>query len=152
MDGSKAREVLATLHRLPVIQRRPSGAVAPVAALTFGWSLVLGLGWPLVMALSVAIEPAPSDPEATVPLVVQAGGMVLLLAMAATAVAAAMRRPAAIGLSAVAGIVSLAFVVSCPGSGHHSLAAWWFGELALTAGMLGVTAAAYGRTRRRSSP
>ena len=148
MDGSKAREALATLHRRPVIER--TGRTVPASALTFGWSLVLGLGWPLVMALSVAIEPAPTNPDAAVPLLVQVGGMALLLAMAATAVAAALRRPGAVGLSAVAGVVSLAFVISCPGSGHHALAAWWFGELALTVGMLGVTAAAYGAQRARS--
>jgi hypothetical protein len=141
MDGSKAREALAVLDRAPEIGRRETPTPGP-RSLRLGWAVALGIGWPIVMALSLAIEPAPTNPEAAVPLIVNLGGWVLLLAMGATAVAAARRLPTAIGFSALAGAVALAFTISCPASGHHALAAWWFGELALTVGMLGVTLAA----------
>ena len=141
MDGSKAREALRALHRAPVIERQATPA-APAPSLRFGWAVALGIGWPVVMALCVAIEPAPTDPNAPVPLIVNLGGFALLFAMGATAVAAAGRRPAAIGFSALAGALALAFTISCPASGHHAYALWWFGELAFTLAMLAVTAVA----------
>ena len=141
MDGSKAREALGVRHRAPVIERQ-AASTGDARSLRFGWAVALGIGWPVVMALCVAIEPAPADPNAPVPLIVNLGGWALLFAMGAAAVAAARRLPAAIGFSALAGALALAFTISCPASGHHAYALWWFGELAFTLGMLAVTAVA----------
>jgi hypothetical protein len=36
------------------------------------------------------------------------------------------------------------FVVACPVSGHHAFGLWWYAELAVVVGMLGVSLAALG--------
>jgi hypothetical protein len=48
----------------------------------------------------------------------------------------------------VTGIIALGFTVTCPVSGHHTFGAWWYGQMALTLAMLGVSLAALGRRAR----
>jgi hypothetical protein len=116
--------------------------------LTRGWAGVLGFGWPLAIVLGMAIEPAPADPNAPVPVIVSLASLALFTALVATAVAAGNRHPSAAIGGLVTGFISLGFVVSCPVSGHHTFGAWWFGEMALTLAMLGVSLAALGRRAR----
>ena len=89
---------------------------------------------------SIALEPAPADPEAAVPVVVSLASVGLFAALVATAVAAGNRHPSAAIAAVVTGLLALGFTVSCPVSGHHAFGAWWFGQMALTLPMLGVRA------------
>ena len=116
--------------------------------LTPTWSGILGFGWPLAVVVSIALEPAPADPEAAVPVIVSLASLALFAALVATAVAAGNRHPSAAVAGVVTGLIALGFTVTCPVSGHHTLGAWWFGQLALTLAMLGVSAAALGRRAR----
>jgi hypothetical protein len=151
MDGQRARLVARTLDRVPTIRR-----AAPVTArwapgrLTPTWAAILGFGWPLVVVVSIALEPAPADPEAAVPIVVSLASLGLFAALIATAAAAGNRHPSAAIAGVATGLIALGFTITCPVSGHHTLGAWWFGQLGLTLAMLGVSAAALGRRARQA--
>ncbi len=149
MDGQRARLVTQTLDRVPTIQRvAPDPRRVGSGRLTPAWAAILGFGWPLATVVSIAIEPAPADPEAAVPVIVSLGSFALFVALVATAVAAGNRQPSAAGAGVVTGLIALGFTVSCPVSGHHTLGAWWYGQLGLTLAMLGVSLAALGRRAR----
>ena len=149
MDGQRARLVTRTLDGVPTIRRATpvrSGAASVRLAPT--WAGILGFGWPLAVVASIALEPAPADPEAAVPVVVLLASMGLFAALVATAVAAGNRHPSAAIAGVVTGLLALGFTVSCPVTGHHTVGAWWFGQMGLTLAMLGVSAAALGRRAR----
>ncbi len=149
MDGQRARLVTRTLDRVPTIRRVGTDESRPVTdRLTPTWAGILGFGWPLAIVASIALEPAPADPEAAVPIVVSLASVGLFAALVATAVAAGNRHPSAAIAAVVTGLLALGFTVSCPVSGHHAFGAWWFGQMALTLPMLGVSLAALGRRAR----
>jgi hypothetical protein len=152
MDGRRARLIDARRDSVPVIPKAPPARVHPTEErLRVGWALALGLGWPLTFVVSAALEPAPAEPEAAVPLVVALSALLFLAALAGTVLAAAVRHPLAAPVGVVAGVVSLAFSVACPVSGHHALGLWWVAQVGITAAMLGVCAAALGRRARTSA-
>jgi hypothetical protein len=149
MDGQRARLVTRTLDRVPTIRRVGADESRPATdRLTPTWAGILGFGWPLAIVASIALEPAPADPEAAVPIVVSLASMGLFAALVATAVAAGNRHPSAAVGGVVTGFIALGFTVTCPVSGHHTFGAWWFGQMALTLAMLGVSLAALGRRAR----
>lgn len=110
------------------------------------WAVALGVGWPLVTVLSIALEPVPADPNAPVPLVIEVAGLALLFGLLITAVAAGIRHRAAAVAGVVTGLLSTTFVVACPVSGHHAFGLWWIAQLGLVAGMLAVSLVALGRS------
>jgi hypothetical protein len=149
MDGQRARLVTRTLDRVPTIRRVTPGAARPAPdRLAPTWAAILGFGWPLATVVSIALEPAPADPEAAVPVIVSLASLALFVALVATAVAAGNRRPLAAVAGVLTGLIALGFTVTCPVSGHHTLGAWWYGQLGLTLAMLGVSVAALGRRAR----
>ena len=149
MDGQRARLVTRTLDRVPTIRR-----VAPVRSpqapgrLTPTWAGILGFGWPLAVVVSIALEPAPADPEAAVPVVVVLASLGLFAALVATAAAAGNRHPSAAVAGVITGLIALGFTVTCPVSGHHTFGAWWFAQMGVTLAMLAVSAAALGGRAR----
>lgn len=149
MDGQRARLVTRTLDRVPTIRRVGTDEPRPVTGLlTPTWAGILGFGWPLAIVAGMALEPAPANPEAATPVLVSLASLGLFAALVATTVAAGSRHPAAAIGGVVIGLLALGFVVTCPLSGHHTFGAWWFGEMALTLAMLGVSVAALGRRAR----
>lgn len=151
MDGRRARLIDPVLHRVPTIPAaagagwRERAAELGQGRLRTGWAAALGLGWPLAFGVAVALEPTPAEPEAAVPAMVQAAGLVLMAALLATAALAANRLRGAAVAGVAAGVVAVGFSVSCPASGHHDYGAWWFGHLGVLATMLAVSVAALGR-------
>jgi hypothetical protein len=163
MDGRRARTVDPTLDGVPRIRRHPrafsggplrgrpaqsqEGADRSFVAgrLSDAWAAVLGFGWPFTFIAITALEPAPADPDASVPLIVDVGAMVFLMTLALTCLAAATRSRVAGPAAVATGIVALTFAVSCPTSGHHDVGAWWLGELALLGAMTATSVAALGR-------
>ena len=123
---------------------RAPGSATSLRRLSQSWSVVLGVGWPLVVLASLALEPTPADPDAPVPLVIAVASLGALAAVLATSVAAGLRHPAAAVTSVVSGLLLATFVVACPVSGHHEIGLWGYAELALVVGMLGVSLAALG--------
>ena len=111
-------------------------------ALSRNWALVLGLGWPAAVVISRAIQPAPANPEAALPLWAAVIELILTAGLLATVATAAGRRPQAAMFSAGLGVATLGLVVACPASGHHGFGAWWFAELALYGGLFAASMAA----------
>ena len=160
MDGSRthpgaavvdpARRIPADEAATSVPARSAPGAPPVPRATTTGprlsrsWSVVLGVGWPLAVLVSLALEPVPADPNAPVPLVIDIASLGALAALLATSVAAGLRHRAAAVTGVVSGLLLATFVVACPVSGHHAFGLWWYAELAVVVGMLGVSLAALG--------
>jgi len=92
------------------------------------WGLLAA--WVVFIAVAIAIEPAPSRPEAAEPLWSGIWGMAMMGALAATGVGLARRERSGFLASAVAGAVALFGAVMCPVSGHHAVASWWFVQMA----------------------
>jgi hypothetical protein len=112
------------------------------------WAAVLGVGWPLAIIAWMALTPAPADPDAAVPALIELATLALELALVTTAIAAGVRhRGAAVG-GLVTGVLAMTFTITCPVSGHHTLGLWWFGQLAIITGMLALSAVAFLRTRQ----
>jgi hypothetical protein len=112
------------------------------------WAAVMGVGWPLAIIAWLAVMPAPADPDAAVPVLVDLATLGLELALVTTAIAAGVRhRGAAVG-GLVTGLLAMTFTVTCPVSGHHTLGLWWFGQLAIVTVMLALSAIAFQRTHR----
>jgi peptidoglycan/LPS O-acetylase OafA/YrhL len=149
MDAQRARLAARVLERVPSIP--PASASPPrptVAAPRFlrrGWAAALGLGWPLAIMLSIAVEPAPADPDASVPLIVGLAGLALFIGLLATGVAAGLRQRWAAVAGVATGLLAMTFTVSCPATGHHTIGMWWVTQMVVTTAMLGVSLAALGR-------
>ena len=151
MDGRRARLIGPMLDSVPRLTRRPGQAPAVAGELKTGWAALLGVGWPLVFVLATAIEPAPADPNAATPLLVDLGSAVLFGALVITSITAVSRLRSAAVAGIVTGVTGLAFSVTCPLSGHHGLGMWWVGQMALLAAMLAVSVAALGHRAQASA-
>jgi hypothetical protein len=107
------------------------------------WSRRLLFGWVAVFGSILLFEPAPSDPNAAVPL----WGNLLLTAFTAALVAALVglsrQRPWGLRTSIVAGALGVAIGAACVVTDHH--VGWWgaFEILAFT----GLTTASWTATR-----
>jgi hypothetical protein len=146
MDGQRARLAARVLDRVPTIQpAAPSRSTAAPRLLRRGWAAVLGLGWPLAIIASIAVEPAPANPDAPVPLIIELAGLALFVGLVATGIAAGIRHRGAAVAGVATGLLATTFSVTCPVSGHHSFGLWWVAQMAVTTTMLGVSLAALGR-------
>jgi hypothetical protein len=147
MDGRRAQLIDPLVRNIPRLQRAP--AAPPTGwwdrRLDATWARVLGLGWPLTFLVTGWLEPAPVDPEAPAPLVVELGAWAFALALVVTVCAAMARHRLAAPAAVVAGGVLTAFTVACPASGHHTYGVWWVAQLAVIATMTAVSALALGR-------
>ncbi len=167
MDGQRTQLAAEVVDRTPRIPgeraadpvpapstprpaRRPRASLDQPLSTT--WSVVLGVGWPLVVMAALALEPAPTDPDAPVSLVIELAGLAALFSLLATSVAAGIRHRGAAVAGVVSGLLLATFVVACPVSGHHAIGLWWYAELALVLGMLGVSLAALGDRARGVNP
>jgi hypothetical protein len=108
-------------------------------------SVLLAAAWYVLFMIGSALEP---EATGSTPgwmntlsfvflggLVVMVGGLI------------ARRRWGLLASLATAGLFT-AFSVACPISGHHGLAAWWFGQMACALGL--VAASGYALTRARA--
>jgi hypothetical protein len=152
MDGRRARLIAPVLDSVPrLTRRRPAQAETrewEPAEIKTAWAALLGVGWPLVFVLATAIEPAPADPNAATPLLVDLGSALLFGALVITAVAAASRLRSTAVAGIATGVIALGFSVSCPLSGHHGFGMWWVAQMGMLAAMLGASVAALGHRAR----
>ena len=103
-----------------------------------GWAWCAGLVGPAVAVAITALEPVPSNPEAA-SVFATVMGLALFATFIGAGIAAARRRPSALGWAGLGVLVSLAMVIACPTTGHHtSVGAWWYGELVVCVAALGV--------------
>jgi hypothetical protein len=125
----------------PAAQPAPDGRrmFADLARpLSRSWGFALVAAWVVVIAVGLAVEPPPADPDAPVPLLADLLSMGLLTSWGAMAAGVIQRRRFAGAASLVGGVGLLALTVGCPLSGHHAgIGAWWgvqiVGALALLA-------------------
>lgn len=147
MDGTRARILQTRIDTAPRIARR-SVADAHAGRLPAAWAAVLGIGWPVALVVGALLEPAPADAQAGRGVATQLVVLTVWTLLAGTVVTAARRLPAAARWAGLLGVGMLGLAVACPVTGHHAVGGWWFGQLAITAAMLGAAFAAARAGRR----
>ena len=154
MDDLKVAEGTTQEREAPPVAPTLPG-VAPEArarpVLPAGWAWFAGLVGPVVTMICIAVEPAPADPDAAIPVLdsLLFAGLLATFALAATT--AVRREVRALTWAAAASAVTVALSVSCPTSGHHTdVGAWWYAQMAVSCAAL-VTAT-LARSRFRVSP
>ena len=99
--------------------------------------------WYVLFLVALAVEPATDAQPAAIDSIL---GFALLAGLGATAVGLAARRRFGLVASLGAAGFLTALSIACPTTGHHSLAAWWFVQLACAAGLVVASAVALHRT------
>jgi hypothetical protein len=108
-------------------------------------AVLMGATWYVLFMIGTGLEPRATGPD---PAWAVALNLVFLGVLAITAVGLlARRRWGLLASLGAAGIYS-AFSVACPISGHHGLAAWWFGQMACA--LILVAASAFTLARARA--
>ncbi len=101
------------------------------------WGVALVAAWFVVIAVGLAVEPAPVNPDAAPPLVADLMSTVLMGAWGAMAAGIFQGRRFAAAASLGGGVVLLALTLGCPLSGHHAgIGAWWGIQLVGAAALL----------------
>lgn len=101
------------------------------------WAAGAVIGWTVLVALAIAVEPPPSDPQALPSIVETLVGTLVLVGMVGAAAAFGARRRVGFLLSLATGLVLFGASLACPVTGHHELAGWWYVQLGATAGLVG---------------
>ena len=122
------------------------------APLSRTWGLALIGAWIVVVAVGMAVEPAPVNPDAPVPLAADLLNTGLLLAWGSMAAGVFQRRRLAAAASLVGGLGLLALTVACPTSGHHGFGAWWGVQLVGVAALLALSGRALRAPNGGSQP
>jgi uncharacterized membrane protein len=129
-----ARAPLATRLQQPIA---PQQALAGMIA------------WVAGLAIGIAVEPPPANPNAVDPWFVTAMGTILLVALLTTFAGFVLRRRWSLVSSLLAAGLLVVSTVMCPLSGHHAgVGAWWV--IQLGCGLALMTASAVGL--RQASP
>jgi hypothetical protein len=118
-------------------RRRMFADLAGPLSRTWGFALVAA--WVVVVAVGLAVEPAPVNPDAPVPLVATLLSNGLLMTWGAMAAGVFQRRRFAAASSLVGGVGLLALTLGCPLSGHHTFGAWWGVQLVGAVGLLALS-------------
>jgi hypothetical protein len=123
----------------------PPPAVPPATErrLSRNWALILGIGWPVAVAIATALEPAPANPDAPVSAIAALIGLAFTAGLVAAVATAAGRHTRAPVISMLFGVMALGLVVACPATGHHGFGAWWAAELAVYSGMFAASVGAF---------
>ena len=111
------------------------------------WGITLAVAWVVVVAVGLVVEPAPTNPDAAVPLLADLVSTGLMATWGAMAAGIFQRRRFAAAASLVGGIGLLALTIACPASGHHAgIGAWWGVQLVGAGALLALS----GRALRSS--
>lgn len=102
----------------------------------------VGVAWYALFMISSALEPRTSHDVPVIGVVI---GAALLGAMLATAIGLAMSRRWGLVAAVGASGLLLAATVACPTTGHHTIGAWWFAQMACALAAAGVSVVALRR-------
>jgi len=104
-------------------RRKLFGDLAAPLSRTWGFALIAA--WVVVVAVGLAVEPAPVNPDAAPPLMADIVSTALMATWGAMAAGVFQGRRLAAGASLAGGAGLLALTLACPTSGHHGFGAWW---------------------------
>jgi hypothetical protein len=93
--------------------------------LSRAWGIALVVAWVVVMAVGVAVEPAPANPDAGIPLAIDLLSVAQMSMWWVMAVGIVQRRRFTAAASLAAAGVLAVMAIACPASGHHAIGAWW---------------------------
>lgn len=96
------------------------------APLSRSWGVALVAAWVVVVAVGLAVEPAPANPDAAPPLVAELLSTAMMVAWGALAVGVVQGRRLAAVASLGGAVMLTALTLGCPLSGHHGGVGAWF--------------------------
>ncbi len=141
--------VAAAIHRpATAAVRTPIGArlLEPISA---RWAVIGAVAWVVLLAVGIAVEPPPTNPDAVDPWFVSALGTLLLGALLTTLAGLGLRRRWSLAASLVAAGMLVVSTVMCPVSGHHTgVGGWWVVQLGCALGLVATSILAW----RRATP
>ena len=105
------------------------------------------MAWVIVMVVGIAVEPAPADPNAAVPLAIDLLSLAQLSLWGAMLVGIAQRRRYAATASLAGAAVLTVMAIACPASGHHAIGAWWGVQMVGVAALLALSGKALRSSR-----
>jgi hypothetical protein len=111
------------------------------------WGIALVVAWVVVMIVGVAVEPAPANPDAPVPLAVDLLALAQLSLWAVMAVGLFQRRRYTAAASLAGAGVLAVMAIACPASGHHAVGAWWGVQMVGVSALLFVSGKALRSSR-----
>jgi uncharacterized membrane protein len=104
------------------------------------WAAIAAVAWVVLVGTGIAVEPAPTNPDAVDPWFLDAIATILLAAMVATFTGFWLRRRWSLGTSLFASGLLVVSTLACPASGHHTFGAWWVVQLACGFGLVATSA------------
>src|ERR687898_620284 len=119
--------------------------------ITTRWAGIGAVAWVVGLAVGIAVEPPPTNPNAVDPWFVSALGTILLVALLITFAGFWLRRRWSLAASLVAAGLLVASTLMCPVSGHHAIGAWWVVQLGCGLGLVAASSLGLQRTAARSA-
>jgi hypothetical protein len=98
-----------------------------------------------------AAEPAPNGPEPVLPFWANALGNGTMVVLLACWLALTAGRRSGLWLGAIGGAGLVSMTALCPAMDHHTIAAWWWAQLAVGVGIVGLSAGLLAGTRSARS-
>jgi hypothetical protein len=147
----------------PQAPPQPAAGTGPLAAaaartplarrllepITARWAGIGAVAWVLGLAVGIAVEPPPTNPNAVDPWFVDAVGTLLLGTLLLAFAGFWLRRRWSLAASLVAAGMLVGSTLACPASGHHAVGAWWVVQLGCGLGLVATSALGLRRTAPR---
>jgi hypothetical protein len=111
------------------------------------WGIALAVAWVVVMLVGIAVEPAPANPNAAVPLAVDLLALAQMSLWGVMAVGIVQRRRYTAAASLAGAGVLAVMAIACPASGHHAIGAWWGVQMVGVAALLALSGKALRSSR-----
>ena len=115
----------------------PVITTAPPAFL--GWAKAVGLAWAVGLPAGLALEPAPTQPDAVPSVLGTVLSFALISLLAATASGLVQRARWGFAASAGGAFLLAGMAIACPVSGHHAMGLWWVGQAAIAVGLMALS-------------
>jgi hypothetical protein len=140
----------------PLTSRPPAAPAPPVLmapeprekrVLTPTGIRLVGVAMLAMIVAAELLQPAADGAEPVRPVWLETLYTVQTLALLAAAAGFLLGRRWALGSAVLVSGIGAFNVAMCPATGHHVVAGWWFGQVALSAALLALPAAALLRTR-----
>jgi hypothetical protein len=101
------------------------------------WAAIGAVAWVALLAIGIAVEPPPNNPNAVDPWFLNALGTMLLAAVVCAFAGFWLRRRWSLAASLLASGLLVVSTLACPASGHHTqIGAWWVVQLGCGLGLV----------------